>query len=409
MRLGLLSQWYDPEPGGGALPGVLANGLADRGHEVRVLTGFPNYPQGKTYPGYRQRWRHLEQPRPLVTVRRTPLYASHDASPALRAASYLSFGASATTQALSYLRNCDAIWVYNSPATVGAAARQVMRRRGVPFLLHVMDLWPDSVLDSGMLASGALNSLADRLLSGVLGRTYEAASLIAVTSPGQEALLRDRGVPAHKLRYIPTWANESIFFPRPSRRALLPEPARRAEVVLMYAGAMGHVQRLDTAVRAAAAVGPSVHLVMVGTGVAERSLRSLAQELGCGNVHFMGLQPSSAMGDLSAAADVHLVSLDDTPLWRVTMPSKVLSVMALGRPVLGSCSGDAAAVIEAAGAGVTIRPGDQAGLEGALRAFVTEPRQLRTWGAAARKYYEAEFAQHRALTRVESALTNIAR
>lgn len=408
MKVGLLSQWYDPEPGGGALPAVLAHGLADRHHDVKVLTAFPNYPYGEVYPGYRQAWRHVERPRDGVTVRRAPLYTSHDANAATRAANYLSFGVSAGVHALSYLADRDALWVYNSPAPVGAVARQLAKRRGVPFLLHVMDLWPDSVLDSGMLSSGALNTVADRVLTGVLDRTYRSASLVGVTSPGQRELLATRGVPADKVIHLPVWANEAVFFPRTARRELLPEAARGADVVLMYAGAMGHVQRLDTAVRAVAAVGPAVHLVMVGTGVAEPSLRALAAELSASNVHFTGPQPPSAMGDLSAAADLHLVALDDTPLWRVTMPSKIQTVMALGRPIVGTCAGDAAAVIAAAEAGVTVLPGDDAGLASALRAVAGNATQLATWGAAARRYYEAEFSQDAAIRRVEAALQSVA-
>lgn len=407
MKFGLLSQWYDPEPGGGVIPGVLANGLLERGHEIKVLTGFPNYPNGRVYPGYRQRWNHVETPSPSLTIRRAPLYASHDAKPAARAANYLSFGTSALAHALSFLEDRQAVWVYNSPAPVGAAARQLAKRRDVPILVHVMDLWPDSVLDSGMLSAGPLHRLAGGLLEGVVRRTHEAASIVAVTSPGQQAVLQQRGVPAHKLRYIPVWANEQVFFPRAANRAFLPAAARDARVVLMYAGAMGHVQRLETAVRAAAKSEPGVHLVMVGTGLAERSLRVLADEIGATNVHFMGPQPPDLMGDISAAADVHLVSLDDTPLMRITMPSKIQSIMALGRPIIATCAGDAAAVVESAGAGVAISPGDEAGLREVLADISTDIDQLRTWGESARRHYEAEFSRQEALGRVERALLEI--
>ena len=240
-----------------------------------------------------------------------------------------------------------------------------------------------------------------------MGRTHDAASIVAVTSPGQLPLLQQRGVPAHKLRYIPVWANEDVFSPRPGDRTLLPAAARRARVVLMYAGAMGHVQRLDTAVRAAAQAGPDLHFVLAGTGVAEQALRRLAQELGATNVHFMGPQPQEGMGDLSAAADVHLVSLDDTPLLRVTMPSKVQSIMALGRPIIAACAGDAADVVEQGGAGVAIVPGDETALGGLLNELSSDERQLRDWGTSARRYYDAEFSRDAAVTRVEQALEEI--
>lgn len=407
MKLGLMSQWYAPEPGGGAVPTVLASGLAAREHDVRVLTGFPNYPTGKIYPEYRQRWRHLEELPDGPQVRRVPLFPSHDSNPVSRSANYLSFGASAFGAAMTFLADRDAIWVYNSPATVGAAARQLARRRGVPYLLHVMDLWPDSVLDSGMLSKGLPNRVANRVLSGVVARTHDDASAIAVTSPSQRDALMRRGVDSDKLVYIPVWADEDVYFPQSPNRDLLPLAARGADIVLMYAGAMGFVQQLDTAVRAVAATGARVHLVLVGTGVAEPALRALASSLDAPNIHFLGPKPASAMGALASAADVHLVSLADTPLLRMTMPSKLLSILALGRPVVAMCAGDAAALVQAAGAGAALRPDDEQALTSTLTAMANDPAELSGWGAAGRSYYEEQLSRATAIARVEAELARI--
>lgn len=409
MKIGLLSQWYDPEPGGGVIPGVLARNLSARGHDLRVLTGFPNYPTGVLYPGYQQRWHHEERQPDGVTVFRAPLLPSHDASALRRAANYLSFGVSASVKAVDVLADRDVLWVYNSPAPVGAAARRLARKQRVPYLLHVMDLWPDSVLESGMLSGGLGRLAAERLLTGVVDRTYEGASVVAVTSPGQVSLLAGRGVPESKLRYIPVWADEKLFFPRPASRHLLPTAARDAEVVVMYAGAMGHVQSLDVAVRAAVkAAATGLHLVLVGSGVAEQGLRQLAAELAAGNVHFMGHQPPEVMGELSAAADIHLVSLADSPLLRVTMPSKVQAIMALGRPIVALCAGDAAHVVREAGAGRVVAPGDESQLTDLLRQLRGQQDQLHQWGRAARHYYERQFGLAEGVRRVEEALRDVA-
>ena len=116
MRIGLLTQWFDPEPGPAALPGVLARGLVARGHEVQVLTGFPNYPSGTIADGYRVRPR-TDEHRDGVDIRRTALYASHDASALRRFANYASFGLSAATLGVGALRDVDAVWVNYSPIT----------------------------------------------------------------------------------------------------------------------------------------------------------------------------------------------------------------------------------------------------------------------------------------------------
>lgn len=409
MKVGVLSQWYAPEPGGASVPSVLADGLAAGGHDVRVLTGFPNYPRGSVYPGYRQEWDHVERGGNGVELRRVPLYPSHDGNPARRAGNYLSFAASSRAWADRWLGDRDVLWVYNSPATVAAVAAGLRKRRDVPYLLHVMDVWPDSVLESGMLSSPALRGVAGRLLSSVVARGHDRASLIAVSSPGQVDLLASRGVPREMLRYQPVWADEAVFFPRVQDREFLPLPARTAELVVMYAGAMGSVQRLDTAIRAAhAAAAHGIHLVLVGQGIAEPGLRSLAEELGATNVHFTGPQPPERMGDLAAAADVHLVSLADSPLMRVTMPSKVQAIMASGRAIVATCVGDAANVVEVAHAGVVVSPGDADGLAAALKALADDRAMTSTFGENGRAYYEGHFRMSVASARVDGLLREIA-
>lgn len=405
MKFGLLSQWYDPEPGPAAVPGVLARALASRGHEISVLTGFPNYPTGQVYPGYKQRLHQVNRPTPGVTVHRTPLYPSHDGRAVSRGANYLSFLASAYAQSGSRLRDMEAVWVYNSPATVPAVAARLKRRYGVPYLLHVMDVWPDSVLDSGMLAGAARRLPIERALKALVTHGYDRADAIAVTSPGQQRLLLERGVPEEQLLYRPLWADEDLFSPRDPDRSLLPEVARDAALVWMYAGAMGHVQGIEHAIRAAAQTADvGVHLVLVGQGIAEASLRSLAYELNARNVHFMGRKPPSTMGDVTAAADVHLVALADTPLLRVTMPSKIQSIMASKRPIIATCTGDAAQTVNESGGGIAMAPGEVAELVAVLRQLAARPEMLREWGAAARQYYERTFSRSVGVESVESLL-----
>lgn len=409
MRLGLLSQWFAPEPGGGAVPSVLGDGLVDRGHDVRALTAFPNYPLGRVYPGYRQGLRVRDSPRPGLQVRRVPIYANHDQRPLRRSLNYLSFAASAGVLGARDLADRDALWVYNSPATVPLVAEHLRSRHHVPYLLHVMDVWPDSVLDSGMVGRGGASGVAERMLTSLVRRGYRGASRIAVTSPGQHDLLVSRGVPAAKLVYCPVWADETVFSPRPPDRTWLPEGARDAGLVVMYAGALGHVQGLDAAVRAAVrAADTGLHLVVVGSGIAEDGLRALADDLGARNVHFMGRRPPHEMGDLGSAADVHLVSLVDTPLLRTTMPSKLPAVMALARPVVLNGAGDAARVVEESGAGF-VSAGPDA-LAAVFRDLASCPRvELEERGRAGLEYYRREFSLERGVGQVESILQAISR
>lgn len=408
IDIGLLTQWFAPEPGGALVPTVLASGLRARGHGVRVLTGFPNYPQGEIYEGYAQRWRGRERLPDGVDVRRVPLYPSHDGRSVPRGLNYVSFAASAATAARKAMADRDCLWVFNSPGTVPLVAARERRRRGLPYLLHIMDVWPDSVLESGMV-TGRLGRVLSGALDRMVGHGYEHASRIAVTSKGQADLLVSRGVPAAKVEYCPVWVDEEVFRPRERDRRLLPPAAQEAGRVLMYAGAIGHVQQLDLAVRAARDVADTgLHLVLVGSGIAEEGLRGLASELGATNVHFLGRRPPEEMGTLGAAADAHLVSLADSPLLRITMPSKLPAVMAMERPVVMVGSGDAADVVREAGAGMVATGQDE--LRDALRQLATAPDQdLQGWGRAGRRRYEQEFSLARGLAGVESMLEGMAR
>jgi len=155
MKIGIVTQWYPPEPA--FIPASLATELVARGHQVRVLTGFPNYPSGKLYPGYRQRWQHVET-LDGVTVRRVPLYLSHDSSGMRRAANYLSYGLSSSLAGMRFLAGSDVVYVYLTPATAFMAAAVLKKLDRVPVVIHVQDVWPESVTESSMAPSGT-NSL----------------------------------------------------------------------------------------------------------------------------------------------------------------------------------------------------------------------------------------------------------
>jgi colanic acid biosynthesis glycosyl transferase WcaI len=152
MRVLLLSQFFDPEPA--SIPGMpLARFLQSRGHEVEVVTGFPNYPGGRLYPGYRLQL-HSQETAHNVRIHRVPLYPSHDRSSWARLANYGSFAVSSATIGTIATSRQDVTYVYHPPATAALAALLWRRIRKAPFVLHVQDLWPESVVSSGMIRPG---------------------------------------------------------------------------------------------------------------------------------------------------------------------------------------------------------------------------------------------------------------
>lgn len=405
----MISQWYEPETGSAAHPTAIARGLQVRGHQVRVLTGFPSYPQGRVHEGYRMRPRSHET-RDGIELLRVPDVPSHDQNAVRRALTLTSFAVSATTQ-VGWLRGADVVLTYLSPATVGLAAWTLQRLHSVPYVLYVQDLWPETVTASGFLPGERLNDVAEAVINVGLRGLYRRAAGTAALSPTMARMLAERGTAVPPVS-IPNWVDENVFAP-----SAPPAPAVSRELPtdrtwLMYAGGMGDVQALDHAVRAMARLSarPDIGLAFVGDGVAKERLERLAAELGAADrVLFLGSRPMSAMPALMAEAAAQLVSLKDLPLFTGTIPSKIQAAMACGTPIVCAVAGDAADVVINAGCGVAVPPEDDAGLADAFRAIVDMgPDARRRLGDAGRRAYVEDYSAAAGTERLEQLLEQAA-
>lgn len=404
MRIAFVTQWFPPEPG--QLPATIADGLAERGHEVHILTGFPNYPDGRLKAGYPMKPYRRETRSDNVTVHRAPLFPSHNASVVKRMANYLSFGVSASWIARTKMPKPDVWLTYSSPATAALPALTVPRRLRAPSYLLLEDLWPESVTESGFV-TGRLGAGMDAVLHRYCDWTYRHSAGIGVISPSMAGLLAERGVAPEKIRLIPNWVEDAHLLPNQTptnvlRRSLaLPEGR-----LFMYAGNIGVLQGLDSIVEAFARC-PEVSLVLVGDGIARPDLQHLVTSRRIPNVHFVPSQPTERIGAFIAASDVQIVSLKDTRLLRATMPSKVQTCMAASRPVLAFAAGDVADLVTTSKSGIAVEPGNMAAaIEAILHLGAAPDSELIEMGQHARVHYEANFAPVVGLDRLESWLTN---
>jgi putative colanic acid biosynthesis glycosyltransferase WcaI len=405
LRVGLLSQWYEPEPV--SIPAVLARELSRRAHSVRVLTGFPNFPEGRIYAGYRMSWRR-DGNVSEVPVRRVALFPSHGPSGVGRLLNYGSFAISASALGTGWLRDIEALWVYNSPPTVGLPAWIIKSRYRPRVVMHVMDLWPESLQASGFGDSLLKWPLVRRGLDKWLSMTYEVADAVACTSHAQIELLAQRGVPRSKLSYVPVWVDESIFYPTRRDDTLAADLGIRGKTVLLYAGAIGEPQGLDVLIEACMRLRdePTFHCVVAGSGIVESRLRAHAEREALRNISFLGRWPIKDMTRLMSIGDIHLVSLRSDPLAQVAMPSKLPATLACGKPVIVAARGDAAGVVARAGAGWVCSPGNAEELETAIRAaLAASPGALRAMAQRGRKAYESEFAVVTNVGRLERLLS----
>jgi glycosyltransferase involved in cell wall biosynthesis len=397
----IVSQYYPPEAV--PLPADLAQGLAARGHQVKVLTGFPNYPTGKVFPGYRQRWRSTEKDG-AVEIRRVPLFADHSQSALKRMLNYFSFAfSSATARRLS--RGADVIYVYATQMTAGFGPWLWRVTGGRPYVLHVQDLWPDSIIGSSMMAGGT----KERVISGVLGpwlrSAYRRASAVIGIAPTMVSTLVSRGVAADRAHLVYNWADAG----EPVASVLPAAESPRAEIV--YAGNVGDMQDLGTAVRAAhAAADAGVSLTLVGDGVVKAELQALVGELGAENVRFQDPVPREQMPEIYSRADYALVSLKDMPVFRGTIPSKFQAVLSAGVPVVTTVQGDVRGLVEDGDVGLTADAESVGSLEAAFRAAAGRSSEERAEMARrGRAMYDTHFSRESGISRIEELLAAAAK
>ncbi len=397
-RVLLITQWFDPEPAFKGMP--FAQELARHGFAVEVLTGFPNYPGGRVYPGHRIR-PLLRTRSGEVDVTRVALYPSHDASRIGRFLNYGSFAFSALVYSLFFCRRPDVVYAYHPPLTVGVVAALVRMLRGVPVVYDIQDMWPDTLKATGMVA----NERVLRAVGRVCAWVYARVDRLAVLSPGFRRLLEARGVPGDRIEVVYNWCDEQ------SVRA--PEPARRtdARFRVLFAGNMGRAQALGSVLEAAALLqnaAPDVEFVFLGGGVEVDALKALAAAKALGNVKFLPAVPPRDVGPHLVDADLLLVHLRRDPLFAVTIPSKTQAYMAAGRPILMCVEGDAAALVEAAGCGAVVEPENPRAIADAIRSLRDAgPEARHAMAAAGREFYQRNLSMRAGVDRFATLFAEV--
>ncbi len=403
MRVLTLSQWYIPEPD--IKIHLLAQDLAARGHQVTSITGFPNYPQGRIYPGYRQRFWQWER-KDGMRVLRLPLYPDHSRSKVHRTLNYLSFAASAALLGPALCGPADVMWVYHPPLTVGIPAWWIGLLRRVPFIYEIQDMWPETMAATRMISNGLVVDWLGKLAKFV----YQRAAAITVISPGFKQNLIAKGVPSEKIHVISNWADEEIYRPVSPDLTLADRHKLRGRFNVIYGGNLGAAQAMGNVLAAAALLRdlPEVQFVLIGDGVDEAALRRQATEQGLDNVHFVGRQPVERMPYFFALADVLLIHLRRDPLFEITIPGKTIAYLACGRPILGVVAGDAADVVQDAGAGLICPPEDPAALAQAVRDLFAMPAEQReAMGQAGRRAFLENYTRQVLVDRYEALFQEV--
>ncbi len=399
MKFLFISLWYTPEPV--FKPHDFARELVARGHEVTVITGYPNYPTGQLFAGYQMR---LWQSEIIDGVRviRIPHLIDRSQSAFRRVCSYASFGAIAIFAGICLGYKPDIIWTYQI-GLPGAILSLLARK---PLVHEVQDLWPEW----GQAIPGGLKGGLYKVLEAQEKFIYKIASAIVTISCGFRQALMSKGVAEQKITILANWANEQNFQPVAPDSVLAEREGLGQRPCVMYVGNIGTAQDLGTVVQAAALLKESidVEFVLIGDGVSRQPLERQIKELKVTNVRLLGSRPQEKAAAYLAWADAALVHLKQDPAYEITIPSKVYAYLAVGIPIIAAISGDTARLIEETGAGLVCSPGDPVALAQTVQEFFALPLSERVaMGQAGRRAFLANYTRQVLVDKYEQLFRQI--
>ncbi len=394
MKILVVCQYYNPEP---FRIGDICESLVQQGHQVHVVTGVPNYPEGKIYPGYEKSWGR-ETVENGVRVRRCWLLPRKTGA-LHRIANYFSFPISSGWYLSRLKEEFDVVLVHQlSPVMMAQGALTYAKKHGKKVVLYCLDLWPESLLAGGIRADSLIYKVFFRISRSI----YRRVDRILVTSKGFENYFNDYLGVDKPCGYLPQYA-ETLF------DDVADKPVHQGPFHFVFAGNVGRMQSVDTIIGAAKLLREDdrVCFDIVGDGSALAECRELAKDLP--NVVFHGRMPVEQMPKIYEMADAMFVSLKDNPGIATTLPGKVQSCMAAGKPLVGSIGGEAARVIRESGCGVCAEPDNSEELARVIRELMDQPQRFAQCGKNARNYYKTHFCKDAFLEKLTTELENYAR
>ncbi len=400
MKILIITQYFWPE---NFRINDLALALSEKGHDISILTGIPNYPEGSFFKGYGIFSKRKDNYKGIKIYR--SILVSRGKSKGIRLIiNYLSFAFFASMSILFMInKKFDVVFVYEpSPITVGLPAIVIKKIKKIPICFWVQDLWPESVISAGNIKSKFIIKIILLLVKYI----YNNCDKILVQSKGFIQSLVDKGVYGTKLVYYPNWA-ENIFQAKVSKDDALLKILPKGFIIL-FAGNIGEAQDFSSILTAAEKIKEhkDIHWVILGNGRKKEWVEEQVQIRGLEKTfHLPGEYPVETMPFFYSKADVLLVSLKNEPIFSLTIPGKVQSYMASGKPILAMLNGEGARIIKEADAGLTCNSGDADGLAAnVVKMNKMKKSTLNTFGKNSKKYYQDNFNREHLIDRIEQIL-----
>jgi len=398
MNILIITQYFWPE---NFRINDLALTLKEKGHQITVLTGIPNYPQGRFYEGYDFLKNRCEE-YCGIRVLRAPLIPRGKSKGWQLAINFYSFALFASLIAPFVCRDkYDVIFVFEvSPITVGIPAIIMKKIRNIPIFFWVLDLWPESILSAGRVNS----PLVLKCIGMLVRLIYRCCDRILISSEGYKSSVERMGARQNQIKFFPNWSETEFENVQnnyePIQNKLLPKGFR-----IMFAGNIGEAQSFKTILKAASILKnyPDIHWIILGDG---RMYNKVKEEIQRQNlkdrVHLLGRYPLKTMPYFFTQADVMLVSLKRDPIFSLAVPGKIQSYMACGKPIVASLDGEGARLIEISGAGFSSPAEDADALAKSVIKIYKLPKETRdNIGNLGKKYCEYNFDRNMLVERLE--------
>ena len=382
MKILLINQAFvSPDEPGHTRHFEMAKFLQSRGHELVIIASDLNYQTGQRTVA--RKGIFAEQNFDGVRVLRSYIYPALHQSYVWRIVSFFSFMFSSVWTALQ-VKEVDLVMGTSPPIFQAVSAWFVAWMRRKPFLFEVRDLWPEFGVSMGVLTNPVLIALG-RWLEMFL---YKRATHILVNSPAYKEYMIGKGVPENKVTYIAYGTDVDMFNPHVDGSSIRKELGVDDQFVVLYAGALGQANDIDTILRAAERLKDEdkTCFVLFGDGKERNRLQAEAERMNISNLIFAGVRPKRDMPQVVASADVCLAILQDIPMFRTTYPNKVFDYMAAGRATVLVIDGITRQMIESSSGGVYVQPGDAAMLAEKVLELSKDPERVKQMGGDAREY-----------------------
>jgi glycosyltransferase involved in cell wall biosynthesis len=409
MHIFLLTQYFPPESGASQNRlGDLAERLVQFGHDVTVLTAFPNYPEGRIFQGYRGHLLKTETWRGMRVIR-TWVYATKSQHTIPRLLNYCSFTFLACLFGPFLVGSRDILVVDSPPLFLGLAGMLVTQLKRAKLVLNVADLWPESAVALGVISDHILI----RILTAFEESLYSHSALITAQTKGIVASIQRRtaGIPVQLL----TNGVTPQFLKQTAHAALEREQTRKqfgwdGRFVVGYAGRHGVAQGLDIVLRASPLISgnPNILFALFGDGPDKPRLEKVAAANDLHNVRFYPQEPVARVPHILTAMDAILVPLCRQELFKGALPSKLFDAMGAGKPVIAAAEGEARAIVEESGGGTCVEPENSYDLASAIMKLVRDPAAREIMGSNARSYVLHHYNRENVARKFEGLLQDLA-